>query len=65
MEERYEADKFSTSALTITVEDSNDTPPQFSSDIYRVSIQEHSSQGSVMTQVSASDDDQVCNHSAV
>lgn len=59
VEERYDSLMTATSSLTINVIDINDSPPELSRPLYRLSVSEHSSEGSVLLQVTATDTDLV------
>ncbi|XP_058533853.1 protocadherin gamma-B5-like [Ochotona princeps] len=50
-----------TAELRIRVTDANDNPPVFTQEVYRVSLRENSPRGTVVLQVSASDQDEDVN----
>lgn len=59
VEEKYDSSMTATSALTIEVRDINDSPPQFLQVLYSVTATEHSSEGSVLLELTATDTDLV------
>jgi protocadherin Fat 4 len=50
--------RFSSQQVQITLMDKNDSPPQFSSDLFEVAMPEDSEQGDVVTSVVAMDADE-------
>lgn len=58
-EERYAAEMFASSTLSIRLLDINDTPPEFVKAEYIATVTEHSDRGTVVIEVAATDVDLV------